>query len=109
MGPTTLNCPDYGRIIHTGISPFIEEARQKLLELRYYDAESVTKANFYKASLIALPTIIRLAGRYADLTETMANDENDEKRKKELIQIAEICRHIPGRPYGSVPLAPVQV
>jgi len=98
MGPTSLNCPDYERIIYGGFGKVISEARERLKNIRYYDDESVYKANFYKACLIALPALVRLANRYADLAEQMAEKEQDSKRRSELLQIAETCRRVPEHP-----------
>lgn len=98
MGPTSLNCPDYERIIYGGFGKVIAEAREKLKNLRYYDDESVYKAEFYKACLIALPAMVRIANRYADLATQMAKKEHDEKRRNELLQIAQTCRRVPEYP-----------
>jgi pyruvate formate-lyase/glycerol dehydratase family glycyl radical enzyme len=98
LAPTSLNCPDYAKIIHGGFKPVIEEAAERLKNLRYFDDESVYKADFYKACLIALPAMVRLANRYADLAEQMAQTEQNETRKQELLQIASICRRVPEHP-----------
>ncbi len=98
MGPTSLNCPDYGKVIHTGYRAVIEEAKEKLEALRFYSTEDVRKADFYRACLIGFPAMIRLANRYADLAEKMAAEEPNEKRQAELQQIAQICRRVPEYP-----------
>ncbi|MCJ7836085.1 hypothetical protein MUB23_11895 [Cuneatibacter sp. NSJ-177] len=98
MGPTSLNCPDYEKVIFTGYRFMIEEAEARLRELRFYDADSVRKADFYKACLIGFPAMIRLANRYADLAEEMAEEEPSGQRKAELLEMAKICRRVPEYP-----------
>lgn len=98
MGPTSLNCPDYEKVLSTGYGSVVQEAKEKLEALRFYDDESVEKANFYKACLIGFPAMIRLANRYADLAEAMAAKERNAARRAELLQIAETCRWVPEHP-----------
>ena len=98
MGPTSLNCPDYEKVIATGYQAIVDEAKERLLNLRYYSDEAVEQADFYKACIIGFPAMIRLANRYADLAEEMAAKEPDEKRKAELLEIAETCRQVPAKP-----------
>ena len=44
---------------------------------------------------------MRFAGRFAVLAEEMAGNETDVQRKKELLEIAETCRHVPANPARS--------
>ena len=98
MGPTSLNCPDYEKVLSTGYQAVVDEAKERLENLRFYSDEAVEQADFYKACIIGFPAMIRLSNRYADLAEEMAAKEADEKRKAELLQIAETCRQVPARP-----------
>ncbi len=98
MGPTCLILPDYAKVIHEGLGKVIKEAEEELKNIRYYDADSVYKADFLKATLIVFPAIIRLAKRYSALAKKMALEEKDEKRKAELLEIAETCNWVPENP-----------
>ena len=77
------------------------EAWEELDNIVYDSAESVKRADFYKAVLIAFPAVIRLSHRFADLAEEMAGKEKNDVRKAELLQIADICRWIPEKPARS--------
>ena len=44
------------------------------------------------------PAMIRLANRYADLAEEMAEEEPSGQRKAELLEMAKICRRVPEYP-----------
>ena len=71
----------------------IEDAIAKLDFLN--DKEAYEKRCQLNAMAIDCDAIIILANRYADLAEEMAAKETDEKRKAELLQIAENCRWVP--------------
>ncbi|MBN2178401.1 MAG: formate acetyltransferase [Deltaproteobacteria bacterium] len=57
------------------------------------------KMNMWEAMKIALEAGIRYAKRYARLARIIAeNYETDDERKEELLQIAEVCEHVPAKP-----------
>jgi len=58
----------------------------------------VYKKPFLEAVLITCDGMTIWSKRYAALASEMAAKEKDEKRKKELQQIAEICNWVPGNP-----------
>ncbi|MDR1805896.1 MAG: radical SAM protein [Clostridium sp.] len=73
----------------TGLKKEIEEAMVKYPE---------NNQDFYKGALISLEGLERFAERYAEyLTETAAS-EADAARKKELSDMAEICKNVPKNP-----------
>lgn len=59
----------------------------------YYD-----KLNNWTAMKVVLEAGIRFAGRYANLARIVAAKETDEKRKAELLRIAETCERVPANP-----------
>jgi len=60
--------------------------------------EYIKRCHNYEAMIIAGKAILRLAERYAELAAELAKKEKDEKRKKELEEIAEVCRWVPANP-----------
>jgi len=53
----------------------------------------------WEAMQIVLEAAIRYANRYARMARIVAeNFESDPKRKEELLQIAEVCEHVPAQP-----------
>ena len=91
--------PDYQDILFAkGFAGIRDEALSKLSELSPIDSESQEKMEFYESAAISAEAIITLASRYADKATELVEEEGDEKRKKELLHIAEICRNIPGNP-----------
>ncbi len=78
-----------------------EETEAAKAKLDYSRFEDLKKVYFYDAILIILDACISFAHRYAALAEKMALDETNEKRKEELLTIAQNCRRVPEYPASS--------
>ena len=84
-----------------GIKKILEEKYANLIEEREASVggteylEINDKLNDLKAMMITIDAVIDWANRYADLAEQKAKEEKNEQRKKELLAIAERCRHVP--------------
>ncbi|NLK72252.1 MAG: hypothetical protein GX285_04455 [Clostridiales bacterium] len=89
---------DFEKILTKGAKYIIEECRKNLKELRYYHSDSIDKKHFWEATIMVFEAWIRFAHRYADLAESMAKEEKNDVRKKELLDIAKICRKVPEYP-----------
>ena len=99
LGPGfSLVCVDYAKILKGGAKAIIEEAKECLCNLRYYEADSIEKRNYWEGVIIVFEAWVRFANRYADLADKMAADETRETRKKELLEMAAICRRVPYYP-----------
>ena len=99
LGPGfALVCVDYEKILKGGAKAIIEEAKECLENLRYDSADSIDKRNFWEGVVIVFEAWVRFAGRYAALAEEMAEKEENEVRKKELLEMARICRKVPYEP-----------
>ncbi len=85
-----------GKIYRKGMLDFKREIRQHLESLDYlHDPEANDKAEELKAMDISCDAIIIFAERHAALAEDQARKERDPVRKKELLEIAEVCRWVP--------------
>ena len=89
---------DYPTLINKGVDAIKGEIYAKIAEEAECDDAKQEKIDFYRAMLIALDGLIDLADRYADLAMKTAGEEKDITRKKELIQIAQICSKVPRKP-----------
>lgn len=94
----TLIVVDFAKVLNQGLNSIIAEARQERKRLRYFSADAIKKHDFLQSVIISLSAIVRIAERYSDLASQMAQEESDFHRKQELLQIADICRHVPGNP-----------
>lgn len=91
--------PDYEKVITKGMLAIQEEAREKLSKLDLNNSVDLwEKKPFLEAMIIVCDAIMIWAKRHADLARDLAAKESDPKRKKELLQIAEICEHVPAYP-----------
>ena len=90
---------DYEIVMEKGFKGIREEAEQRLAELDEFSPIDYTeKKPFLEATIITCDAIVLWANRHADLAEQLAQTEENEKRKSELLKIAEICRYVPENP-----------
>ncbi|MDR3299216.1 MAG: pyruvate formate-lyase [Candidatus Accumulibacter sp.] len=88
---------DYETFVNRGLGAIIEETEGRLHALKV-TAENSPKIDFYRAALITLRAVVHLAQRYADLADASAAAAEDPARQAELLEIAEVCRHVPEHP-----------
>ncbi len=87
--------PPWEQILGFGLRSFEEKVRLHLSKLDMSNPEDMGKEHFLRALLIIVSAIKGLAERYADEALRLAGTENDQKRRQELLQIAEHCRKVP--------------
>ena len=88
--------PDHPWLIKNGLQKIIDLCEENQKEIDYKnDPECIKKNDFYEAAKISANAVIKFAERYAELAEQMAKEEKDPERKAELLDMAQICRHVP--------------
>ncbi len=90
--------PDIAGVISKGLNGLIEQAETHLNSLDLADPSDFEKVPFLKAVIIADKAVIKWANRFADFAREKAAVEQDEKRKSELEEIANICERVPAEP-----------
>ena len=93
--------PPYDWHLKHGLRHVINEAKAGLERIDLTTNEGLDQQTFYKAVIIASEAMIAWAHRYADLEESMAEKEQDPKRKAELLAMAAIARKVPEFPAES--------
>ncbi len=84
------------KIYRKGMLDFQSEIRASLEGLRYgEDAEAFRKSEELRAMLVCADALIAFALRYAQRARELTAREPDPLRKKELEEIAEVCRRVP--------------
>jgi len=84
------------KIYRRGFLDIKQDIAQRRAELDYLnDAEAYEKDEQLKAMDICADAVIRLAERHAEKARELAAAEENEGRKAELIELAEICSHVP--------------
>jgi pyruvate formate-lyase/glycerol dehydratase family glycyl radical enzyme len=87
------------KIYHKGMLNFTKEIEKYCNELDYLDdPDAYPKEQQYKAMAIAAEALITFAQRHAQMAEELAGREKDPDRRKELKNIAEVCKHVPAHP-----------
>ena len=90
--------PDYQKIVTEGVSKTLNDAKEELKKLRYHDQDSIDKADYLKAVIIALSAMARMYHRYGDACTAKAEATADETRKAELTRMADTCHWIADNP-----------
>ena len=88
---------DLKGVIDKGLCDVIARAEQRLETLDLSDPEQEKQQSFLKAVILANQAVIRFAASYAALAREKAAQEKDEARKAELLQMAEVCEHVPAQ------------
>jgi len=83
------------KILAGGLRQFEEKAHSRLSKLDPANPADMGKEHFLKALLMVVEAIREHANRYAAEALRLAGAEKNEKRRQELLQIAEACRKVP--------------
>jgi formate C-acetyltransferase len=84
------------KIYRKGMKDFVAGIENSLQKLDFCnDPDAFVKKEELQAMRIAANALVGFALRYADELRNLAGKETEEKRKEELIQMAEICSKVP--------------
>ncbi|MCW4049740.1 MAG: glycyl radical protein [Candidatus Bathyarchaeota archaeon] len=84
------------KIYRHGMKDFKKRITERLTQLDFHnDMDAYAKQEELKAMGIAADALIAYAERYTKLASEMAEKEQDEQRKQELLRIAEVCSRVP--------------
>lgn len=91
---------NFEKVLTIGLKGIREEAEhfREVNSRRYIHFEKKEKEDFYNAVILCLDAAIAHAHRYADLAAEMAEKEEDETRKAELMQISRVMHKVPENP-----------
>lgn len=88
----------YGNIlIKKGFGAIRQEAVERMEALDPFAPESFEKKKYYEATIICCDAVKMMSERYAGYARRLAKNAN-EKRKAELLRIADICEKVPYNP-----------
>lgn len=90
--------PDYPYVFKYGLKGKYEEAVRHLEQLDSSDPDSIDKREFYEGVIEVLLAVKQMAENYADAAAEKAENEKDEKRKLELLEMEKCLRHVPWNP-----------
>jgi len=84
-----------GKIYSKGMLDFRDDIRRSLERLAGTDPQTAAQRQQLEAMDIAAGAIIRYAERHAEMLDQLAAAEADPARKRELLEMAGICRRVP--------------
>lgn len=94
--------PNYKKILTEGFLKIKEDAQEQLEKLGIPSiGTEIEKYNFWKSTIITCDAAINFAKRYAKMATELAQKESDSQRKKELLEIAQICERVPAHPAST--------
>jgi pyruvate formate-lyase/glycerol dehydratase family glycyl radical enzyme len=91
--------PGHKRVLELGFEGIAEKARERMERLDPSDPEYEHSRDFLEAVQVVAGAVCEYSLRYACLAESMAQQEEGERRA-ELLEIAARCRRVPARPPG---------
>jgi pyruvate formate-lyase/glycerol dehydratase family glycyl radical enzyme len=84
------------KIYRKGMRDFQADIQASLGKLDYlHDSHAYEKQQELQAMHIAADAIVRYAERHAEKALELADEAADKQRKAELLQIADVCKHVP--------------
>jgi formate C-acetyltransferase len=90
--------PDFPKIISMGMRGIKEEVLACLARSESEDPKDESKIDFYRSALLVIDAAITFANRHVKEARRLASLSTDDKRKSELVKIAEICEWVPENP-----------
>jgi formate C-acetyltransferase len=84
------------KIYKKGMLDIQEDIRRSMDKLDFFnDPAACEKREELRAMEITADALIAFASRHADMLEELAKAEKDESRKSELLDMVQVCRHVP--------------
>lgn len=90
--------PPWPWLFRHGLGEIIRICEEHIAGLERWTIEGIEKNHFYQSAITVCQALIAYAGRYAEMAERMAEQEEDKKRIAELRELARICRKVPEKP-----------
>jgi len=85
-------CVNYERVLKLGTTGIIKEIEENR------KGKPADSQDFYEGAIIGLRALEDFAEKYADNLLSLSKEEKDSERRKELEEMAEICRNVPKNP-----------
>jgi formate C-acetyltransferase len=92
---------NYPKVLKKGFLGIKQDAEERLDRIDLTDAEDIKKVPFLEAVILVLEAASEIGERFAKKAKYLAGKEQDDKRKAELLKIAEICERVPAHPARS--------
>ena len=85
-------------LLNEGLRDISKRAHQQLDQITGDDGVSLSRKDFLWGSILSCDAIEIYSQRYAQHAEELAEKTSDPNRRLELLDIAEVCKHVPKNP-----------
>ncbi len=92
---------NYQKLLKEGLVGYETRVKELLNSLDLTKPDAIDQRIFYKAVLTVIEGVHTFANRYSLLAKEMSEKETDLNRKKELLEISDICSRVPYYPANS--------
>ena len=89
---------NYPKVLKKGFLGVKHDAEARLDRIDLTDAEEIKKVPFLEGVITVLEAAAEIGVRFAAKARSLADKEQDNNRKTELLKIAEVCERVPAQP-----------
>lgn len=86
---------NYAKVLEVGYNGICAEAKAERDKCNVFDKDYATRYNFLTSVMESCDAAVIFARRYSMAAKELADKCNNENRRKELLEIAEICNNVP--------------
>ena len=89
---------DYKMVVEKGLEDVLTRIQEKKDSIDILDPDALKQLHFLEAAKLGNEAVLNYSNRLADKCEGEAGKTDDPEYKKELMELAEICRYVPFHP-----------
>lgn len=89
-----IGTPRYEWVLTRGLAALVDDIREQERATRLFSDADFDRLDFYRAAAISLEAVQRLIERFAEIARADARTAATEKRRRELLETAEMCDHL---------------
>jgi pyruvate formate-lyase/glycerol dehydratase family glycyl radical enzyme len=89
---------DYKMVVEKGLEDVLTRIQEKKGSIDILDPDALKQLHFLEAAKLGNEAVLNYSNRLADKCEEEAGKTDDPEYKKELMELAEICRYVPFHP-----------
>ena len=92
------NCLGYRKVLEKGLLGVKKDAEKRLAGLDSSDPDELKKAPFLRGVIASMEAAAEVGKRFAERARALAEIEENDKRKQELLKTADVCDWVPANP-----------
>lgn len=89
---------DYKMVVEKGLEDVLTRIQEKKDSIDILDPDALKQLHFLEAAKLGNEAVLNYSNRLADKCEEEAGKTDDPEYKKELMELAKICRYVPFHP-----------